>query len=504
MSVRTAGGLAAATLLVVAAACSNHKTPLPGKTCFLNSDCEDPLSCTFGKCHEACVGDSDCPGRGLCVYGSLPGAGDGAQMSVLDAGRVKVCVQETCALNSQCPDPLVCGRDLRCRQECDTKRDCPGANQLCVLGNDMGQKVCAEPPDIGDDGQLAPADGGVPPADGGGGHDAGDAAVPLSDGNVSEPPASDAPAPVNDGPAPASDARDSVEQGDAASPDAPVDVPAQDAGADALVTVPEHEPNDDKASPAPYIIGTEVAGTLGSGDGAVDLTDYYEVVAPATDPSGGYFQALVSKVGSGAVAAEVYSKSDSGRLLLADGADQGQDTTFFWAARPGQHYLVRLYVAGAVLPAYAYTFKATYTRIDDPYEPNDSSDTPTTIALGTPAAAYFFNGFSSAAAPTPDQDWYVVTLAQGPATVVIQPVPHDLRIQFQVYYEPTFVQVAATNFVGANAGAAITNGGFTASMPGRYLIEVSAFGFAAGSVAARGTVLPDSFTRGYTLTVTQP
>ena len=67
-------------------------------------------------------------------------------------------------MNSDCPDLLVCGRDLRCRQECATSKDCPSRNQLCVIGNDQGQKVCAEAIDIGDNGQLLLADGGLPTA----------------------------------------------------------------------------------------------------------------------------------------------------------------------------------------------------------------------------------------------------------------------------------------------------------------------------------------------------
>ena len=74
-------------------------------------------------------------------------------------------------MNSDCPDLLVCGRDLRCRQECAANKDCPRRNQLCVIGNDRGQKVCAEPIDIGDDGQLSRGDAGAPPANDAGAQD---------------------------------------------------------------------------------------------------------------------------------------------------------------------------------------------------------------------------------------------------------------------------------------------------------------------------------------------
>jgi hypothetical protein len=478
MNVRPANGLAAVTLLVAALACSDRKTPVPGKACLLNSDCDNGLSCTYGKCHEACRADGDCPGVELCVFAPETAGSD-------DSNRPKVCIDDHCSMNSDCADPLICGRDLRCRQECAANRDCPSRNQLCVIGNAQGQRVCAEPPDIADNGQLAPADGGIlppPPGDGGSQDDA---------------PVSDAPVPPGDALPPPSDGATAHD----AQPDVPV--PPPDAGADAgPAMVTEREPNDDKGSAAPYTLGTEVAGTLGAGDGSTDLTDYYEVVVPATDPSGGYFQASVSGVGSGAVAAEVYSAFDNGRLLLADGADPGQDTFFFWAGRPGQHYLVRLYEAGAVVPTFDYRFKVTYTRIDDPSEPNDTSDTPARLVLGTPITAYFFAGFDSANPPVPDQDWYTVTLPAGGTTVSISPVPHDVRMQFQVY-DANFIQLSATGAVGANPGAGLS-GGFTVVNPGPHLIAISAFSFVAGSVAARGVMLPDSFTRAYTLKVTQP
>ena len=130
--------------------------------------------------------------------------------------------------------------------------------------------------------------------------------------------------------------------------------------------VAENEPNDDIGSPTPYVVGTVVAGTMGKADASMDVDDYYEVVAPAGDPSGGYFQASIAiQVGGGAVFAQVYSGFDNGPLLLADGAPAGQATFFYWAARPGERYLVRLYEGGGVVPTFKYSFKATYTRIAD-------------------------------------------------------------------------------------------------------------------------------------------
>lgn len=504
MKARTAHILAAATLLAVVAGCSNRKTPVPGKSCLINSDCESPLTCNFGKCHEPCRENGDCPNGGLCVY--APTAGSDARTSEPATARLRVCVQESCAMNSECPDLLVCGRDLRCRQECAANKDCPPRNQLCVIGNDQAQKVCAEPIDIGDDGQLSRGDGGTQPATDAGALDAptsgtgGSGGQPAGDANAPDGATGDAPTDMMTGTGGKDASSDAPAGSDAAAPDAPMDLPALDAGP---TVVAESEPNDDIDTPTHYVLGTEVAGTMGKADATTDIVDYYEVVAPAGDPSGGYFQASVNiKVGGGAVFAQVYSAFDNGQLLLADGAAAGQATFFYWAARPGQRYLVRLYEGGGVVPTFGYSFKATYTRTADLYEPNDSSDAPASLALGTPATVYFFAGYDTSSPPTPDQDWYQVTLAAGDTHVSITSVPHDVRMQYQIY-DSHFVQVAATGFVGANAGADL-DGGFTAAAPGVYRIAISAFSFLAGSAAGRGVTLPDSFTRPYMITVTQP
>src|SRR5690348_5951979 len=116
MSPHPAGRLAVAAVLIAALSCSNRKTPIPGQGCLINSDCESPLACTYGKCHEACHEAGDCAGNGLCVYALVATADDYAQISEPAPGTPKVCVQETCAMNSECAEPLICGRDLRCRQ----------------------------------------------------------------------------------------------------------------------------------------------------------------------------------------------------------------------------------------------------------------------------------------------------------------------------------------------------------------------------------------------------
>src|SRR4051794_32175740 len=102
----------AVCLAGLGAACSNARPPVAGKMCSINSDCEDPLACTFNKCHEACRADGDCPKDYTCAYATHSEADGGGP-------RLKVCVFEPCVFDSRCPFPLVCGRDLKCRSQCE-------------------------------------------------------------------------------------------------------------------------------------------------------------------------------------------------------------------------------------------------------------------------------------------------------------------------------------------------------------------------------------------------
>jgi hypothetical protein len=55
------------------AACSNNddsekiRAARLAEGCSLNSNCEDPLVCTFARCHKQCDEDRDCPGEQRCV-----------------------------------------------------------------------------------------------------------------------------------------------------------------------------------------------------------------------------------------------------------------------------------------------------------------------------------------------------------------------------------------------------------------------------------------------------
>jgi hypothetical protein len=109
--------------------CGGDSPPI-GKTCVMNSECANPLSCTFGKCHAACAEARDCGKGELCVK-SPTGA---------------VCQQQAeakCAYKSECPKPLTCAIDRQCRTECLKTEDCPTKTQKCIAPG-----VCAEPEEL--------------------------------------------------------------------------------------------------------------------------------------------------------------------------------------------------------------------------------------------------------------------------------------------------------------------------------------------------------------------
>jgi hypothetical protein len=400
---------------------------------------------------------------------------------------LRVCIYDTCALDSMCPGALVCGRDLKCRQACEKDKDC-AAGHMCIVGGTMGEKVCARPENIedgmlrGDAGTGLPSDAAV---DG-----ASDAAV---DG------ASDA---AVDG---ASDAATSS-PGDALGETSTDGLTPQDGGGADLgpVTVMETTaPNDEISSAAPYTLGTEVMATLGTTGGVQDPSDVFAFSTPEGNPAGGYFQVSVPNVGKGTVHFNAYSDTDKGQVTFSDGADKGVGSFFFWAAAPGQKYYLRAYTPSPTAAAFNYTFKVTYTAIADPFEPNDNRDQRIpALALGIPVTAYFFSGFTSSQLPTTDQDWYAVDLVAGQASVVVHNVPNNMRMAISFRNAVTQELVGAggaSNNLGSDATASAT-----IATSGRYDVVLWAFSFDPHDAAGGGQTPPDHFTRPYVLTVSQP
>jgi sulfatase modifying factor 1 len=122
----------------LAAGCSDSKKIDLGGGCLLNSDCNSPLSCSFGKCHETCVETRDCPLGQTCV-------------KTPQGGVCQLPVDSDCQSScGACPIGLVCAADQRCRASCQTAAECL-SDQVCANG------TCAESGNVDGTGQLKPS-----------------------------------------------------------------------------------------------------------------------------------------------------------------------------------------------------------------------------------------------------------------------------------------------------------------------------------------------------------
>lgn len=117
------------------------KVPVEGEGCLLNSDCGNPLACSFRRCHQACREDRDCPLGVHCRPSEMPGA----NVCLLDDER-------GCAGGRSCPGALQCADDEVCRTACAASNACL-ADQVCSQG------FCANPTELMADGGLR-RDGG--------------------------------------------------------------------------------------------------------------------------------------------------------------------------------------------------------------------------------------------------------------------------------------------------------------------------------------------------------
>ena len=165
--------LVAAVIAATSASCSSSGVELSG-SCSINSDCDSPLICAFGKCHKACEVSSDCPVTSpaeRCIVSGTTGVCELPQ-------------ELTCSGTKPCPTTLLCASDEQCRTPCEMTNQCAGG-QVC-----LAQAVTAI---VGgacfDDTELG--DGGLPGSvDGAGGSSGGDGAGGSSGGSMDGSPSS--------------------------------------------------------------------------------------------------------------------------------------------------------------------------------------------------------------------------------------------------------------------------------------------------------------------------
>ena len=106
--------------------------------CSLNSDCRDPLSCSFGRCHVQCKESRDCSPGLRCVQ-------------VEGGGVCQLPDEVNCPSGGECPGKQVCASDLECRDPC--------AGAPCLKDQVCVEDTCADPSELVN-GQLPKPDGG--------------------------------------------------------------------------------------------------------------------------------------------------------------------------------------------------------------------------------------------------------------------------------------------------------------------------------------------------------
>jgi hypothetical protein len=111
------------------------------ESCSLNSDCDEPLVCVFSRCHTVCATDRDCPTGERCVS-SAAGGGPVGHVCQLP-------VEEACSLTSPCESGQVCGSDDQCRAQCTaTGSTACAPGQYCLTsGTTSSCYVVSDPND---------------------------------------------------------------------------------------------------------------------------------------------------------------------------------------------------------------------------------------------------------------------------------------------------------------------------------------------------------------------
>lgn len=133
------------------ASCNTTNNTSPPTACSLNSDCSAGLVCAFSRCRPRCVTSADCT-DGLCV----------------NDGRNAACQSAivACDLPGDCPIPLACASDYRCRNLCTSDGDCNVlgiSGRLCAADKN-GVHYCADPPEVKNGQIVAPPPRGAPDA----------------------------------------------------------------------------------------------------------------------------------------------------------------------------------------------------------------------------------------------------------------------------------------------------------------------------------------------------
>lgn len=257
--------------------------------------------------------------------------------------------------------------------------------------------------------------------------------------------------------------------------------------------VGEPQNNHSRDTAAALTLGTAITGCLAKGT----ENDWYEFTVPS-DPAGGYVKVEYTNVGAFSVFSEFYNAADNGMIGQEYADNDGQNLTLWFSVAPGNKYRVNTHSFISTSSDQKYTMKASYTKVDDTFEPNDTQATAKPLTLGTPVNAYMFTGYKGGSIGEAEYaDWYSVTLAGTTINASIENVPTDVEIYMELF------DAGGTSIlyeIGANPGAnkTLTKTGLTA---GTYSLLLKPFAPNSSMSYGKGATPPDHFTRAYKLTV---
>jgi hypothetical protein len=469
------------------AACGGNGAKPTTPQCVLNSDCAKlsppGLVCALGYCVQACKASSDCPNSERCVLLDSSLGGD-ASVSVADAGAA---VQGTacqapetvvCQYTSQCKQPLVCGDDHQCRDQCETDVDCP-MQQKCTSMTHL----CADPT-IDKDYNAAINDFVV--ADAGAGAAGGAAGKGGAGGTAGATGGAAGKGAAGNGGA-SGDGGQGVDAGPPPTGDPCV---PGDGG-----LAPELIANDDPAHASLLPLNTAYPGCIQT---AADL-DYYLVTVPATSVQGGWLTITASGVSTGLRLDNVLSTAaDDTQLVFQNAPNFGAGASVYVAGKNGTQFLVLIEGISQNSGTGSYTITATY--LDDPEagEPNNLRSQATPLTVGTPVAGKFFAGFVTGALPTTTdwEDWFSVPLAAGAYTIKLTNVAADI-VPSLTLYDPSGAQIGNTFSTTPGADVTLTQ---TITTAGTYYVVTLPYS-TLPTLFGVGTTLPMWGTQSYTLSV---
>jgi len=255
--------------------------------------------------------------------------------------------------------------------------------------------------------------------------------------------------------------------------------------------------NEDQSHATPYpVLGADFHACMQS---ATDI-DFYEFTTPASPAAGGVITVNLIDVGpDGDIDSTAFAASDNSEIQDNGNAANGGSTYYWFNAAPATKYRVsvqRFYPATIANP---YTFKVTYTPVNDTFEPNDLRTQASPLTVGTPVQAFMFAGYASSTgfASNAWEDWYKVTLAAGMVNMTLAILATDVDGDI-VLYDALGTEITSMGSAANGSSVVLNRTGITA---GDYYVKVTPFYVPA--TKGNGTVLPQYVSQPYTLTIAQ-